>query len=65
MEIFPVSTVSDILTALDTFVFENIIVVIGVVALAIAITFVVRWFTSGAIGIGRDPSGQVGFYRRR
>jgi len=45
MEIFPATTVADLTAGLTATLADNIVVIIGVVALSVAITFVVRWFT--------------------
>lgn len=44
MTIFPTDTVADLTAGLTSTISGNIAVIIGVVALAVGITFVVRWF---------------------
>jgi len=45
MEIFPATTVADLVAQLTATLADNIVVIIGVVGLAVGITFVTRWFT--------------------
>lgn len=44
MEIFPATTVADLTAGLTSTISENIVVIVGVVALAVGIVFVTRWF---------------------
>jgi len=44
MEIFPATTVADLVAQLTATIADNIVVVVGVIGLAVAITFIVRWF---------------------
>jgi len=45
MEIFPATTVADLLAQLTATVADNIVVIVGVIGLAVGIAFVTRWFT--------------------
>jgi len=45
MDIFPADTVTQIATTLQETLTANVLIVIGVIALAVAVAFVTRWFT--------------------
>jgi len=47
MEVLPATTVTDLTTQLTATIAENAGVIIGVIALGVAIAFVVRWFNKG------------------
>lgn len=44
MTIFPATTVADLSASLTSTIAGNIAVIVGVVALAVGIVFVTRWF---------------------
>lgn len=45
MDILPATTVTTLTTTLQEYLTDNALIVIGVVAVAVAVAFVVRWFT--------------------
>lgn len=47
MDVLPATTVTDLTTQLTATVAANAGVIIGVIALGVAVTFVVRWFNKG------------------
>lgn len=65
MEIFPQSTIQELLAQLTQTVSDNIIVIIGVVGLATAIYFVVNWFTKSLPFYGGSIGSTISNYRHR
>lgn len=47
MEILPASAVTDFTTQLTATLAENVGVIVGIIALGVAVAFVVRWFNKG------------------
>lgn len=47
MEVLPETTVAVLLGQLNTALTDNAVVIIGVIALGVAVAFVVRWFHKG------------------
>lgn len=47
MEVLPAGTVTTLSTQLTTALTDNAAVIIGVIALGVAVSFVVRWFNKG------------------
>lgn len=47
MEILPDTTVADITAVLAPIIGNNVVVIVGVIALGVAIAFIVRWFHKG------------------
>jgi len=47
MEIIPAAAATTLTTTLTTFVADNAVAIVGVIALGVAVSFVVRWFTKG------------------
>jgi len=45
MEILPATTVSVVTTTLQTYLTDNALIIVGVVAVAVALALVLRWFT--------------------
>lgn len=66
MEILDTASLADFTSTLQEILTANVVIIIGVVALAVGITFVVRWFQTGAYTVifwAEDKDGK-GMHRR-
>lgn len=45
MEILPATTVASLTATLQDYLTDNALIVVGVIGVAVAVAFVVRWFT--------------------
>lgn len=67
MEIFPLSTASDLVSEIAITIAYNVAIVIGVLALGVSIFVVTRWFNSGTKMISSDKgfyNGKTGKWER-
>lgn len=47
MEVLPATTVTVLTTQLTTFITDNALIIVGVIALGVGLAFVLRWFNKG------------------